>query len=270
MIVLQFGNRFIWLTIMLAAVLIGQLTILQIRALGGSGYYGNGLSTFDLLASLMLIIESATLGVMLLSILGEDALVVAWKTRWPRRPFNPVAAGMSSMPTQLVAALILLLPTLYLHRYPELSAAQDISIPLTLLQRFLLLFLAIQLCTNITLILRWFTALPRWLCALLALCGYWGLGYWMTWLSYVNDQFMRLNDVFFYNQLWKHIAGYPELMRDRVTLDINRDFISFFLWMFAAVSLTTLLWLPRAALAGDRAMKRQATPDTDAAEADDA
>jgi hypothetical protein len=255
MIVLQFNNRFIWLTLLLAGLMLAHLTIVQINALQGLSPYGNGLSTFDLLASLMLIIESATLAVMLLSILGEDALRQAWLQRWPTRRFNHVAAGMSSMPTQLVAALILMLPTLYMHRYPELSAAQNISIPLTLLQRFLLLFLAIQLCTNLILILRWFTPLPRWLAALFGLCGYWALGYWMTVMSFTSERFMRLNDVFFYNQLWKHIDGYPDLMRSRVTLDINRDFLGFFMWMLLAVSITTLLWLPRAALAGDKNQK---------------
>ena len=258
MIVLQFGNRFIWLTVLLAGLLIGHLTVLQIHALNGDTTYGSGLSTFDLLASLMLVIETATIIIMLLSLLSEDALQRAWTTRWPKRPFSHLAAGLSSMPTQLLAALLLLLPTLYLHRYPELSAAQNISIPLTLLQRFLLVFLTIQLCANLTLILRWFTPLPRWVCALLALCGYWGLGYTLTVQSYVNDRFMRLNDVFYYNQLWKHIPSYPELMRDRVTLDINRDYLGFFLWLFAVVCFTSLLWLPRAAMAGDRLLKQAA------------
>lgn len=191
-----------------------------------------------------------------------------WQKRWPKRRFNHVAAGMSSMPTQLVAALVLLVPTLYIHRYPELGAAQNISIPLALLQRFLLLFLAIQLCTNLILILRWFTPLPRWLSASLGLCGYWALGYWITALSYSSERFMRLNDVFFYNQLWKHIDGYPDLMRSRVTLDINKDFPGFFMWLLLAVSITSILWLPRAALAADKPENPRSKADSEKPEQD--
>ncbi len=252
MIVLQLRNRFLWMSVGISALLITQLTLLQINGASGRSPFGSGMSTFDLLASLMLMIECVTICVMLLSILSESALVTAWRQRWPGRPFSYLAAGLSCMPAQFIAALVLLLPTLYIHRYPELSAAQNISIPLTLMQRFLLVFLAIQVAGNLTLILRWFTPLPRWLAALLGLCAYWGFGFWLTWSSYTDDRFMRFNDLFFYNQLSRHIDGFPELMRSRVVLDIHRDFLNLFLWLLGAAVLTTLLWLPRAALETDR------------------
>ena len=257
LIVLQLKNRFLWMLIGISALLILQLTMLKINGEKGLSPYGPGLSTFDLLATLMFIIEGATVGVMLLTLLAEPALKEAWEKRWPDRPFNRLAAGLSSTPTQFIAALALLVPMIYLHRYPELSAAQGISIPLTLLQRWLLAFLTIQVATNLTLVLRWFTPLPRWLCALGAMCLYWGFGYWLTLQSFVDDRFMRLNDVFFYNQLSRHISGFPELMRGNVTLDIHRDFQGWFLGLLGVAVLTNLLWIPRAALADDSAGRRR-------------
>ena len=128
LIVLQLKNRFLWMLIGISALLILQLTMLKINGEKGLSPYGPGLSTFDLLATLMFIIEGATVGVMLLTLLAEPALKEAWEKRWPDRPFNRLAAGLSSTPTQFIAALALLIPMIYLHRYPELSAAQGISI----------------------------------------------------------------------------------------------------------------------------------------------
>lgn len=267
MIVLQLRNRFLWMLLLIGALFIAQLTLLQINGMTGRSPYGQGLSTFDLLATLLFIIESVTVGVMLLSTLGEPALKRAWRKRWPKKPFSFVASGMSSSAAQFIAAVLLLLPTLYIHRYPELSDAQGISIPLTLMQRFLLVFLVIQVATNLQLILRWFTPLPRWLCALLSLCAYWGFGYWLTWSSYIDDRLMRFNDLFFWNQLSRHIDGFPELMRGRVILDIHTDFGWMFGWMLATAVLTGLLWLPRAALATDREARKGGNKATDPEEA---
>ena len=250
----------------IAALLILQLTMLKINGEKGLSPYGPGLNTFDLLATLLFIIEVATVGVMLLSLLAEPALERAWRQRFPERAFSRLAAGLSSTPVQFICAVVLLLPTLWIHRYPELSQAQGISIPLTLLQRWLLAFLSLQVATNLALILRWFTPLPRWANCALAFGGYWGFGYWLTLQSFVDDRFMRLNDVFFHNQLSRHLSGFPELMRLNVTLDIHRDFQGWFLALLGAAVLTTLLWVPRAALGDDssgRRRARAARPESD-------
>jgi len=143
-----------------------------------------------------------------------------------------------------------------LHNYPGLAEA-NISIPLMLLQRLLIILLSVALSYNLILLLRYYARLPLWLAGCLGLSAQFGLGYWLTLLSHQSDRFAPYNDVFFYNQLWRHIDGFSKLSNETIFTQIDMianpsggalhvGYGLFAALALVAVIVTTLLWIPRA------------------------
>ncbi|MCH7472778.1 hypothetical protein IIA79_07500 [bacterium] len=251
---IHLGNRFIWLAAGLAWYMIGQLSFVQWRS---AVRLAEGLQfdTLELMAHLTAAIEAGLLATALILALSTGRTREAWRRRFPGQPFSYIASCLASTLVLLPVAGILLLPVIVLHRYPEL-AAEGVSIPLMMLQRVLLLVLAVLITYNVVTILRLPLGLPRWLSAMLGLAFHIGLGYYVTFLSFTTEAYARLNDVFYYNQLWRYMEGFPNLQRPQVFHNIEMPYYAYFaaagavLWMF-----TLLLWLPKAGMLGSAALR---------------
>jgi hypothetical protein len=236
---IQLSNRFIWLAAAMALLLIGQLSFVQLRIAR--------FEHFTLMAYLTLIIELALLISALLIGAATPQTAAAWSRRYGERPFSYALHGLATVMSLALVLLLLLAPVLYLHRYPALTT-QGISTPLMMLQRGLLLFLACLTAFNVLMILRTYLRIPWGLAACLAAAFHVMLGYAVTYLSFVTEAMQRLNDVFYYGNLWSAIPGFPDLQREEVFHNMEMPFVGYYLaggvglWLF-----TYMLWAARAA-----------------------
>jgi len=236
---IQLSNRFIWLAAVMALLLIGQLSFVQLRTAR--------FEHFTLMAYLTLIIEVALLASALLIGAATPRTAAAWSKRYSAHPFSYALHGLATVLSLALVLVLLLAPVLYLHRYPALTA-QGIITPLMMLQRGSLLFLACLTAFNVLMILRVHLRTPWGLAACLAGAFHVALGYTVTYLSFVTEAMRRLNDVFYYGNLWSAIPGIPDLQRKEVFHNMEMPYISYYLAGGAGLWLLTyMLWAARAA-----------------------
>jgi hypothetical protein len=241
---LHLRNRFIWLVVLLDLILIGQLSVMQARY--------QRFDTLQLMSHITVCIEAGLLAVALICALATPRIREAWYA-WsvPRDggPFSYFGSALAGNLTVTLAMLTLLLPVLWLHRYPELLTAEHpISIPLMMLQRVALLLAAVLLTHNVLLILRYYLRVPWWLCAVLATAFHVGLGLGVTYLSYNRELLARLNDVFYYNQLWQYSDALPKgwLQRGELFHNIEQPYFGYYFTALVIWALTMLLLIPQA------------------------
>ena len=191
---IQLSNRFIWLAVLAAIYLVGQLSFVQWQT--GTQLGHPRFDTLDLMSLLMAIIEAALVACALLLALGTPQTRRSWYARHPRESFSYIAAGIGGGLALVLLTAIMLAPVLYLHRYPELVEQANMRIPLMLLQRGTLVLVAVLISYNLILVLRHVLRLPWWLAGVLGLLAHAGLGCYVTYLSYYNSSYERLNYVF--------------------------------------------------------------------------
>jgi len=235
-------NRFVWLVLVLALALIGQLSYMQLKF--------QRFDTLNLMSHLTVVIEAALVAIALICALATPRTREAWYTWAVLRDgghFSYFLSALAGNLTITCSLLLLLIPVLWLHRYPELlTTVHPISIPLMMLQRGALLLAAVLVTYHVTLILRYYLRVPWALCALLGLVFHVTLGYLVTYLSFTTVGFQRLNDVFYYNQLWHYSDSIPKLQRDEVFHNIEQPYFGYYFGALIIWALTLLLLVPQA------------------------
>jgi len=245
---LHLRNRFVWLTLGLALALIGQLSYMQYRF--------NRFDTLTLMSHITVVIEAALLAVALICALATPRIREAWYQWAISRDtasgsqaagrFSYFLSALAANLTITLALLVLLLPVIYLHRYPELLRAEHpVNVPLMMLQRSALLLAAVLVSYHVALMLRYYLRLPWWTAALGALAFHIALGYGITYLSFTTEAFRRLNDVFYYNQLWHYSDAIPKLERPEIFHNIEQPYFSYYFGALVVWALTLLLLVPQ-------------------------
>lgn len=248
---IQLHNRFLWLVCALALYLIAQLSFLQWQT--GTQLGMPRFDTLDLMSLLMAIIEGALLLCALLLALGTPQARRSWRARHPQQPFSLVAAGVGGALILVLLLLIMLAPVLALHTYPDLAAEAQVRIPLMMLQRAMLVLCAVLIGYNFILLLRHMLRLPWWLAGILGLAAYWGLGYYVTYVSFHGRALERLNYVFYYNHLWQYFDWIPNLQLSAEFHNIQMPYYAYYLGAGAVAALVLmLLWIPSASILSAR------------------
>jgi hypothetical protein len=241
---LHLRNRFVWLVVILDLILIGQLSMMQARY--------QRFDTLQLMSHITVCLEAGLLAVALICALATPRVREAWYAGAAAReagPFSYFGSALAGNLAITLALVVLLLPVLWLHRYPELLTIEHpVSIPLMLLQRAALLLAAVLLTHNVLLILRYYLRAPWLLCALLAGAFHVGLGLGVTYLSYNNELLARLNDVFYYNQLWQYNDALPKgwLQRGELYHNIEQPYFGYFFSALILWAVSMLLLAPGA------------------------
>jgi hypothetical protein len=71
------------------------------------------------------------------------------------------------------------------------------------------------------------------------------LGYGITYLSSTTETFRRLNDVFYYNQLWRYSDAIPKLERPEIFHNIEQPYFGYYFGALAVWAFTLLLLIPQ-------------------------
>lgn len=244
LLLIHLRNRFVWLATALSLVLILQLSSMQSRF--------RRFDTLSLMSHIGVAIEAGLLAVAIICALATPRVRRAWY-EWaiPRDAgrFSYFLSAIAGNLAVTLALLVLLIPVLWLHRYPELTAIEiPIRVPLMMLQRGALLLAAVLATHNVALMLRYYLRLAWWLAALLAIAFHIALGYGVTYLSYTTEAFRRLNDVFYYNQLWHYTDALPAgwLQRPDVFHNIEQPYFGYYFSALVVWALTLLLLVPQA------------------------
>jgi len=241
---IQLSNRFIWLVFSAALYLIGQLTYVQWQT--GQGGHPR-FDTLDLMSLIMAMIEAALVLTALMVALGTERTRQAWYKRFPQQPFSYLAAGIGGCLVVWLVLALLLVPVLYFHRYPELVSEAQVSIPLMMLQRSLLVSCAVLISYNFLLMLHYVLRFPWWLAGLLGLAAHVALGFAVSYFSYHMLTLERLNYVFYYNHLWKYTDLVPMIQLSVEYHNVEMPYFAYFLGAGSIAAIVImLLWLPRA------------------------
>jgi len=242
---IQLSNRWLWLIFALGLYALLHLSYLQWHS--STALQVPQFDTLELMALLMAVIEATLLLAALVLACATPATRTAWYRRHPHIRFSYIASGISGAAVLILILVLLLAPVLYLHRYPELVTEAGMRIPLMMLQRALLVACALLVSYNLMLLLHHVARLPLWLAGILGMAAQAGLGYAATYISYAYKDYERLNDVFYYNQLWRHFDWFPKLQAQQVFHNIEMPYFGYYVGLAAiAAVFLMLLWLPRA------------------------
>lgn len=254
------ANRYAWLLFCCALYINAQLTYIQ----WSTGRQGTEqFDTLELMSHLIAVMEAAALGITMLFISAAGPVVKRWGVEHPAAPFPYFAYAVA---VQLSAAFFMLLHMLLLmfpHSYPQLRT-EGIYIPVMLLQRVILIMIAISVSANFGWLLRFYTRIPWKATALAVMLAQLALGYGTTVLSLRYPVLVRLNSIFYYNELWRYIPNFPNLQHANLFHNIQLPYYAYYLSSgLLLVLLFTVLWLPRAARLGLRertASQKKALP----------
>jgi len=242
---IQLSNRGLWLVFALGLYALLHLSYLQWHS--STALNAPQFDTLELMALLMAVVEATLLLAALVLACATPAVRTAWYRRHPRIRFSYIASGIAGAAILILFLVLLLVPVLYLHRYPELAEQAGMHIPLMMLQRALLVACALLISYNLMLFLHHVTRLPLWLAGILGIAAQGGLGYAAAYVSFTNKAYERLNDVFYYNQLWRYWDWFPKLQAEQVFHNIEMPYFGYYLGLAAIAAIfLTLLWLPRA------------------------
>jgi len=248
---IQLSNRFVWFVVAVTLLNIAMASVSQIQF--------QRFETLDLMAINGMFLELGLTLCMLILLLATPMTRRRWEERLPGLPFSYILNGIAAVLNCCLLLLLMLAPVLLVHRYPALEEA-GIRIWLMLGQRQLLVLFAVLISANLLQIARYPLRLPWQAAGLIGAASQIGIGYYVAYLSYYNETFLRLNDVFYYNQLSKRFDWFPELTTQHVFHNIEAPWFGQYAgaaalaWLF-----TLLLWLPAAA-ALSRRQHRQTGP----------
>lgn len=183
----------------------------------------------------------------LLLALEVTLLLIAWVLAAGAASTPPRATrGLAGGVVLLLQFAVLLLPMLALHSYPEL-AREGIRVQLMLLQHGLLLLLCAMTTYHLLLGARLQFKLPGWAAGPLVLGLYALASYSFAGLSKDNPVFSRLNDLFYWNQLWLHLPDFPQLQTEYWTYLIPISWFAYYLLLLIGAAVVSLVfWLPAA------------------------
>ena len=232
------ANRFVWLVLLLAWATVAQISYWQVL-------YPR-FDTFELLAHISVILELAVVCMAALIIGSYQQVQAAWARRFSKYKFSMLYWALAGILCIVLLYAIMIAPVLYFHRYPEL-VEHDLRVPLMLLQRYLLVLLTVLFAYNLGLIFRLYFRFPWWLSAIAVVLCHVGAGYWVSWLSYTNEVYARLNDVFYYNMLAVRFEWFPALSQPVLFHNMELGFFNHYFSIAASVfGVSLLLWLPKA------------------------
>lgn len=261
MLKLLFGNRIMWLAGGMALYFILQLSHIQYQSARDVGTLR--FEMFELMAILLLIVELGMVAAMLIQLSAFSRTREAWYQHLPNVRFNHIAWGIASQLIVCLLASILLVPLLFLHTYPELVEAAGIRVPMMVLQRLLIISGILFVAYNIALILRYVLRFPSWLAGMCGIILHFLMGLGVTYLSHSDKTYERLGDVFFYNQLWKYLSGFPNLQNANMFHNIQMPWLAYYVGaLVVAWILTLALWAPAASIRTQRETPPEDTPDT--------
>jgi hypothetical protein len=240
------GNRFVWLAFSCCLFLLLALSFIQWQS--GQAMKPR-FDTMVLLANLMVVKEAGLLVIAMLLLGSLPGIQQRWQQHFPGLRFSLPLFAVAFMLTTVLADALLLTPLLVLHSYPQL-AQEGLHVPLTLLQRDILQLVLLFVAVNCAFIVVLYTRLPSALTALFTPLLYCCGGLLLAYASTVQPWAWRLNDVFFYNQLWQYIDGFPNWERPEVYHNIQGGATPYLLYYFTVgvgvAAVTFLLWTPRA------------------------
>jgi hypothetical protein len=229
-------DRVFWLVAGMGLYLGLMLSLLATR-------FPEQVKTFDLLARIVVVVE-ATLVLL--------AIFLAWQTaaRWVNGPtamHSRLSLGLSGLVVIPVVVLCILMTLLYFQQYADL-AEQSIHVPVTLLQRVVLLTLVVVTQYNVLLALLLQLRLPAWTAIPAVLSLHLWISHSVSRLSHSNPSWHKLNDIFYWNQLWHHLPEFPNLATDRAIHNIGQPTLAIAITLLLVMAvLTSALWLPAAA-----------------------
>lgn len=242
---IQLSNRWLWLIFALGLYALLHLSYLQWHS--STALQAPQFDTLELMALLMAVTEATLLLAALVLVCATPATRAAWYRRHPRIRFSYIASGIGGAALIVLFLVLLLAPVLYLHRYPELATEAGMRIPLMMLQRALLVACALLISYNVMLLLQHVARLPLWLAGILGVTAHVGLGYAVAYVSFTSKAYERLNDVFYYNQLWRYFDWFPKLQARQVFHNIEMPYFGYYVGLAAIAAIfLMLLWLPRA------------------------
>ena len=239
------SNRFVWLIFSCGLYLILQLSYIQWRSMKYSA--ATRFDTLELAALIMFILEVTLLFTAVLTIGATEQHCKAWYKRWPSSPFSYTLHGIAGFLCFYLFELLLLVPILLLHSYPQLTE-QGYNLVVMFLQRAVLLGLIIQLFSSIILIMKYVLRIPSSFALISGIILYLVFGYTLIYISSSNEELSRLNDLYFYNQLWKYIEVIPNLQREAVFTNMQAPGTPYFTYYTVASAvlwlLSIALWIP--------------------------
>ena len=232
---LQLANRFIWLVLGVGAYFIIQLFAMQHFH---QRFHENPLTSFT-----VGFIELSLLAVSIVLALATPAVILRLRRQRGVAPGFAALGIASALSLALCAALLVIL-TSGLWLLPKVRETAP-QLPLTLLQRAVLLYCMALLTYNIAMGLRYIARLPWSIAGILAAAAHFALGYALTYLSSVYDAMQRLNDISYYNALQSLVSALPRLTRDLVYNNIEMPYYGYYVGVFMIIAVVTLwLWIP--------------------------
>jgi hypothetical protein len=232
----QLANRYIWLALGVAAYFIIQLFAMQHFR---QRFHENPLTSF-----IVGFIELSLLTVAIVLALATPAVILRWQRKFAGPQPGFTALGISSALTLAFSAALLVLLTCALWLLPKLRETAP-QLPLTLLQRTVLLYCMALFTYNVTMSLRYIARLPWNICGILGVAAHLALGYALTYLSSLYDSLERLNDICYYNALQSLVLALPRLTRNLVYNNIKMPYYGYYVVAFISLAVgTLLLWIP--------------------------
>lgn len=232
----QLTNRYIWLALGTGAYFIIQLLAVQHFR---QRFHENPLTSF-----IVGFIELCLLTIAIMLALATPRVISRWQREHNGEQPSFAALGISAALGLALSAALLVALTFALWLLPKLRETAP-QLPLTLLQRTVLLYCLALFTYNVTMGLRYIARLPWSAAGSLGVITHLITGYALTYLSSLYDSMQRLNDISYYNALQSLARWLPRLTRNLVFNNINMPYYGYY--VMAAVFLaagTLVLWIP--------------------------
>jgi hypothetical protein len=229
-------DRRVWLLSGCGIFVVLTLSLVQARTAA--------FDTLQLTARLMLVLETTLLlsaWLLAVSCIRERTAAVGLTPR-----------GIAGAIVLCLQFALMMLPLLVLHRYPDLLK-EGINLPLMLLQQGVLLVPCLLIAYHLMLGTQIQLRFPAWLSGPLVLSLYAWASLTFTRMSQDSDVFRRLNDLFYWNQLWLHLPDFQQLQTDYWTHRIEGSWFVYYLLLLTGLTLLSLVfWLPAALIRDSR------------------
>lgn len=232
----QLANRYIWLILGIGAYFIIQLFAVQHFR---QRFHENPLTSFT-----VGFIELCLLTIAIVVALATPMVITRWQREYSGEQPSYAALGLSAALALAFSAGLLAALTCSLWLLPKLRETAP-QLPLTLLQRTVLLYCLALFTYNVTMGLRYIARLPWSAAGILGVITHLAAGYALTYLSSLYDSMERLNDISYYNALQSLARWLPRLTRNLVYNNINMPYYGYYVMAAIVLAAATLaLWIP--------------------------
>jgi hypothetical protein len=237
------ANRYLWLVFGCALYVNAQLTFIQWST---ARHGAEQFDTLELMAHLLVVIESATVLISMLLLGAARAVVAGWQECYPSVKFPYLAYSCAIQIVIALHVLVQVVLLMYPHNYPQLRA-EGIIIPLMLLQRAVLIYLVLTISLQIGWISRFYLRVPWSIAAICLLLAQVAFGYTITLQSLSRGYLTRLNSVFYYGYLPRYLPDFPDLRQANLFHNIQQPYFGAYLLIGISTAVILCgLWLPRA------------------------